>query len=811
MPEKTPDFHTVAKLIPDPVLVFVEKRLHYANPAAVKLLGVSVPEDLIARPLSSIVKTDNAVYLLEQAVHTDTLDQHPGAPIRQRWTRLDGTPIDIEGYVGPIRWEDKTALLIVGKDVCGQIKTEHDLRDSETRYRHLINSIDVGYCTIEVKFDEHQNPVDYRFIEVNPAFERHTGLTDAAGKWIRELNPQLEQHWFDTYGKVALTGHPIRFENSAATMGGRTFDVFAFQVGEPGQNRVGILFTDVTAKKALEEELRISNERLQLAVHGSGDVIWDWDLTSNKMIVSPRIWEILGHEPTYEFSNAQQWHEMMYSEDSKRMQTILEQCRQGKTDAYHSEYRLRCKNGEWKWFLCRGIVVARTPEGIASRMTGLLSDISERKRTEELVWRQANFDALTGLPNRRMFRDRLDWETRKANRHHSRLAVMFIDLDRFKEVNDLHGHDTGDMLLRQAAERIQRCVRHSDTVSRLGGDEFTVILNDLDSPDHAERVAQKILGVLAQPFLLHSDVVHISGSIGIAIYPEDGNSSQELIRKADQAMYSAKRAGKAQFSYFTRVMDEKAHKRLIIINELRHALAKGELQVHYQPIVDMQSEKIVKAEALLRWTHPQLGQVQPSVFIPLAEESGLINEIGDWVFSEAAECSRRWSELLGKTFQVGINKSPLQFMSRNQQDWTQQRISKYLQPGSLSIELTESVLLHASVEITHTLSRYRQSGFQLAIDDFGTGYSSLSYLKKFSIDYVKIDRSFIEDMESDAGNRIIAESIIAMAHKLGLQVIAEGIETTGQRDLLRAAGCDLAQGFLYSHPVPSPDFERMLH
>lgn len=810
MPEKTPDFHAVVELIPDPVLVFVENRLHYANPAATQLLGATTPEDLVSQPLSSIIKTDDVVYLLEQAFHINAFDALPDSPIRQTWRRQDGTPVDIEGYVGPITWEDKTALMLVGKDVCEQIKAKHELRESELRYRHLINSIDVGFCIIEMKFDEQQNPIDYRFIEVNPAFERHAGLTNVTGKEIRELKPGHEQHWFDTYGQVAKTGASIRFENKAATLDGRVFDVFAFHTGEPDSNLVGVLFTDITAKKALEEELRITNERLQLAVHGSGDFIWDWDLTTDKMVVSPRIWTILGYESTFEILNARQWREMMHADDQIKMEAILENCRTGKTDAYHSEYRLRCKNGDWKWFLCRGIVVARLADATATRLTGLLSDISERKRTEELIWRQANFDVLTGLPNRRMFRDRLDWETRKANRHHNGLAVMFIDLDRFKEVNDLHGHDMGDLLLRQAGERILHCVRHSDTVSRLGGDEFTVILNDLESPDHAERVAQKILDVLSQPFLLTKEIVHISGSIGIAIYPEDGNSSQELIRKADQAMYAAKRAGKAQFSYFTRAMDEKAHKRLIIINELRHALAKGELEVYYQPIVEMQSENIVKAEALLRWTHPQLGQVQPSIFIPLAEESGLINEIGDWVFSEAVQCSRRWSALLGKTFQVGINKSPLQFMSRTQNDWTQHTQSRNLQPGSLSIELTESVLLHASQAIADILSHYRESGFQLAIDDFGTGYSSLSYLKKFSIDFVKIDRSFIGDMESDADNRIIAESIIAMAHKLGLQVIAEGIETVGQRDLLRAAGCDLAQGFLYSHPVPSPVLEQML-
>lgn len=696
-------------------------------------------------------------------------------------------------------------------DIGQRKRTEKALRESEAHYRNLFESIDVGFCTVELKFDEQQYPLDYRFVEVNPAFERHAGLIDAAGKWMRDISPTHEQHWFDIYGKVALTGESVRFENVATTLGNRVYEVFAFRVGEPGAYLVAILFNDISERRRIQEALRVSNERLQLAIHGSGDGVWDWDVTTDRMIVSAPLMEMFGYGEHVHLEDATQWRRCIHFDDLPHMDTALDDCLEGRAPSYHCEYRMRCQNGEWKWVLSRGVVVARESNGVPLRMTGLLTDISQRKQADELVWRHANFDALTGLPNRRMFRDRLDWEVQKAGRHGRPLGLLFIDLDRFKQVNDLLGHDAGDLLLCQAADRIKRCVRKTDTVARLGGDEFTVILGELDSPDHAEQVVRKILGTLADPFSLNQEYAYISGSVGIAIYPADGSTCEELIRKADQAMYAAKHAGKAQFSYFTRSMDEAAHLRLTLSNELHGALGAGQLQVCYQPIVELKSGKVVKAEALLRWHHPRLGLIGPSRFIPLAEESGIINDIGNWVFCEAALCAKRWSRLLGKPFQIGVNKSSIQFLSDHEDaDWLHYLDRLDLPPGSISVELTEGILLHASPVVTNKLIQYHNAGIQLAIDDFGTGCSSMACLKKFAIDYLKIDQSFVSDIETDQANRTITESMIVMAHKLGLQVIAEGIETPGQMALLTTAGCDMAQGFLFSQPLPAGEFEQML-
>jgi diguanylate cyclase (GGDEF)-like protein len=461
--------------------------------------------------------------------------------------------------------------------------------------------------------------------------------------------------------------------------------------------------------------------------------------------------------------------------------------------------------------LARAVVVAQDEAGRPIRMTGTLSDISQKKESDELIWHHASFDSLTGLPNRRLFRDRLEQEVRKVHRSGAELALLFIDLDRFKEVNDLLGHDAGDLLLKQAAERLQACVRETDTIARLGGDEFTVILTQLNDRSHLESIAEKIIIALAKPFHLKQEVAHVSASIGITLHPNDAIEPEDLIRNADQAMYTAKAAGRNRFRYFTRSMQQEALMRLRLRRDLRKARTEGQLQVHYQPIVDLSSHQIVKAEALLRWHHPKLGLVQPSQFIPIAEESGLIHDIGDWVFRQAAGWSQRWGAKTGRPFQISVNRSPVEFLSKtNKTSWPHFLKEHGLPANSISVEITEGVLLNASPAVADTLLQYRDAGIQVALDDFGTGYSSMAYLKKFDIDYLKIDQSFVHDIETNAGSRTIAESIIVMAHRLGLKVIAEGIETDGQKKLLQAAGCDYGQGHLFSKAVPPDTFEQML-
>ncbi len=451
-------------------------------------------------------------------------------------------------------------------------------------------------------------------------------------------------------------------------------------------------------------------------------------------------------------------------------------------------------------------------DGSVDSLTGTARNISELKESEAKILRNAYYDSLTSLPNRTLFRERLEHDVRHAARTGFALALLFIDLDGFKEVNDRLGHDAGDLLLQQCARRLQDCVRATDTVARIGGDEFTVILNEVNKIAFIEVLVCDILAELARPFCILGKQVTVSGSIGISLCPQDGRQPDELLRNADQAMFVAKHAGRNRFAYFTPAIRDSAWARLKVIDELRQALARQELLVYYQPIVELATEAIVKAEALVRWRHPDGSLVLPERFIGIAEETGLIGEIDAWVLSQAVPCAVRLGELTGMPFQISVNKSPVEFMSRLVKNTWDEDLELLGRAGPrIAVEITEGVLLDDSPGVRDKLARLHQAGVQLTIDDFGIGYSSMAYLNRFKVDFLKIDQSFVKDMlTTNPNNQIFAETIIAMAHKLGLKVIAEGVETSAQRDWLRQAGCDYAQGFLFSQATSEEGFAQLL-
>ncbi|CAB3785829.1 bifunctional diguanylate cyclase/phosphodiesterase [Paraburkholderia fynbosensis] len=453
-----------------------------------------------------------------------------------------------------------------------------------------------------------------------------------------------------------------------------------------------------------------------------------------------------------------------------------------------------------------------TPEiDVSGQVNSVLAvgrDLSDRMAFEATIWKQANYDALTHLPNRQMFHARLEHEAGVAHRSGRPMALMLIDLDRFKEVNDSLGHDMGDILLIEAARRITSCVREFDTVARLGGDEFTVILPELDDTGSIEQIAKAIIATLAEPFQLGPDEAFISASVGVTLYPGDGTELDVLFKNADQAMYAAKAAGRNRFNYFTPELQVAAETRRRLTSDLRTALQAEQFRVYYQPIVNLATGEIYKAEALIRWLHPERGTISPLDFIALAEETGLIVPIGDWVFKQAVRQAHQWRRRFHPSFQISVNISPVQIRQDNLVciQWSEYLIRQGMPRQSVAIEITEGLLLDA--ELNGKLLSFREAGIGISIDDFGTGYSSLAYLKRFDIDYLKIDRSFVQNLGFDGGNQALCEAMVMLAHKLGLQVIAEGVETTDQRDFLAAVGCDFAQGFLYSEPVPSDQFEE---
>ena len=510
---------------------------------------------------------------------------------------------------------------------------------------------------------------------------------------------------------------------------------------------------------------------------------------------------------------ARKWEEIKDPEDRYVAREDYDRVMRGEIDFYRKDKRLLRSDGQ--------IIYGHTAVRAVRKSTGEVDyfvinveDVTEKKKSQEVIWRQANFDMLTGLPNRFMFLDRLKEEIKKSHRGDVSLALLFIDLDRFKEVNDTLGHQMGDKLLIEAALRISSCLRESDTVSRFGGDEFTVILSHVHAADHIEEVAQNVLDRLSFPFVLGEDEesVFISASIGITIYPADGSDADKLLQNADQSMYVAKNSGRNRFAYFTPALQEKALRRLVLLNELRNALALSEFGLYFQPIMDLKTGKIVKAEALLRWHHPRLGMICPGEFIAITEETGLIVEIGDFVFREAARWVKHWAIIAPEGFQVSVNMSTVQFQSKSpfMGEWFSYLDSLSLPGKALTIEITESLLLDVEKSVTEKLQAFARKGVQISIDDFGTGYSSLAYLLKFHIDYLKIDQSFVKRLDTQNGNLAMAEAIVIMGHKMGLSVIAEGVETPDQRDLLSSIGCDFGQGFLFAHPLSPSDFEDFL-
>ena len=436
----------------------------------------------------------------------------------------------------------------------------------------------------------------------------------------------------------------------------------------------------------------------------------------------------------------------------------------------------------------------------------------ERKRYQVELEHQANYDALTGLPNRNLLNDRLR-QAVYAQRNLRHLAVVFMDLDHFKLINDSLGHSMGDRLLKGMADRLRAVLRESDTIGRVGGDEFVLILNEQANEEVVFRTMQRIAAKVAEPIVIDGKELYVTSSAGISLYPQDGRDVDTLLRNADAAMYRAKEHGRANFQFYTSEMNERVSDRLALENALRRALERREFMLHYQQKVDLRTGEIIGAEALVRWSHPEWGVVRPARFIPIAEETGLIVPLGEWVVHEAARQARAWLDAGLSPGVVSVNLSARQFRQENLVRTVSRILEETrLDPAALEMELTESMVMHNVETAIATLQGLKSLGISLSVDDFGTGYSSLSYLKDLPIDTLKIDRAFVRDIGTGAESEdgILAQAIISLGHALNLKVIAEGVETDAQVHFLKRHGCDQVQGFLYGEPVPPAEFARLL-
>ena len=473
------------------------------------------------------------------------------------------------------------------------------------------------------------------------------------------------------------------------------------------------------------------------------------------------------------------------------------------------EHRIVRPDGAARWVRARAFPV-RDASGGRYRIAGTLEDVTERRRAEDKLQHEAQYDSLTELPNRMVCRDRLGQALVQARRKAWGAAVLFIDLDRFKTVNDMLGHAIGDAVLRQTGQRLSRCVRAGDTVARIGGDEFAVVLAEIARADDAGAVAQKVIDAMAPPMQLEGHEVFVSVSVGIAAFPADGADGETLMKNADAAMFKAKQVGRASYQYYTAQMNERAMEKLLLENDLRRALERDEFHLYYQPKQDMKSGRIVGLEALLRWEHPRHGVMAPTQFVPLLEDSGLIVKVGDWVVRAACRQIRDWQEAGVPAVPVAVNLSAKQFLHHDLIGVIERALEVGIEPRLLALEITESDVMQRPEEVVAMLHQVKARGIAVAIDDFGTGYSSLAYVKRLPVDALKIDRSFVTGLPEDADDASIARAVIAMAHSLGLKVIAEGVETEAQRAFLAAQGCDQLQGYLISRALGAAECAALL-
>lgn len=538
------------------------------------------------------------------------------------------------------------------------------------------------------------------------------------------------------------------------------------------------------------------------------DCCWLYDVSAQRLSYTNNAYhELFGAIECDDADWPACWTEKLHPDDVQRLADAAERARFGGLD---EEVRLTRPDGGAQWLQVRTFAV-RDAEGVVQGVGGMARDITASVQHQLELYNLTRFDGVTALPNRLLFLERLSAALALARRNTWQTALLFIDLDRFKLVNDTLGHRIGDALLNEVAIRLRGCLRDSDTVGRLGGDEFAVILPDLENLEVAAVVARKIIDILSTPIRVEGEELYISASIGITLFPDDADDAEALVRNADAAMYLAKESGRGTYAFYTAEMNARARFRMGIENDLRRAVARQEFILHYQPKVCCRTGEIVGAEALLRWQSPERGMVGPIDFVPVLEETGLIVPLGEWILETACLQMVEWRQQFGRDMSVAVNLSPRQLRNWDVFGGVQKVLERTGLPASaLELELTESVLMEDEDAAVAILSQLQAIGVRVAVDDFGTGYSSLAYLKRFPLDSLKVDRSFVQDITARSGDASITRAVIRMGHELALRVVAEGVETAGQLDLLVAAGCDQIQGYFFSRPLPPEGFAGLL-
>lgn len=702
------------------------------------------------------------------------------------------------------------AIAILGlllQDIERRLQIESDLRLSEERLsRHLENT-----PLAAVTWDR-----DFRCTQWNHAAEDIFGYRaeEAIGRHASELiiPGSLQSEISQIFNAlVSGKGAGVNANENITKTGEIIFcNWYNTPIVASTGNVTGVasLAENITTLKSTTDELRFKNLLLTTQQEASADGILSVDADGKVISANRRffdLWDLNVFEGRAQYEEPILETALTKVADPELFLSVVTYLYEHRSESRADEVTLR--NGR---ILERHTAPMIGPDGQYYGRLWVFRDITARRESEALIWKQANFDAVTDLANRQLLYNRLEQAIKVAQRSNAHIALLYLDLDHFKDINDTLGHDVGDQLLKDAANRVLNCVRESDVVARQGGDEFIVMMTDLANTADVERVAICILKALAEPYRIAAETTYASTSIGITFYPDDAATAEALLRNADQAMYAAKARGRNCFHYYTKAMQDHALAHMRLVTDLRQAVpAKEQFYLLYQPIVDLKRGEVVKAEALLRWRHPDRGEVLPQEFIATAEETRLIIDLGEWVFAEAANRLIEWRKRLRPDLQISVNTSPVQYRSDR---FSAARWIDYLKTVGLSgdaivVEITEGLLMDTTSKVRQELLHFRDAGLQVSMDDFGTGYSSLSYLKQFDIDYIKIDQSFVSGLGLDSNDLALCEAIIVMAHKLGLKVIAEGVETCEQRDMLTRAGCDYGQGYYFSRPLLPERFE----
>jgi Amt family ammonium transporter len=804
-PLRTDEYRQLVELSPDTIAVHENGILLYANSATATLVGAESVDDILGRSVAELVAPESRDRI--RSLLKEVQDSGPSRRILVTGLLLaNGRTVDIEISSAPVTWDGRPARQVVARDVTEQRLAEARLLETRQQLQTLLDHAPEAVVVYDAD--------TLTFVDLNTNAERLFGLTreDLLHVGPERLSPERQPD--GTASKeaakekieAALAGHSPVFDWCHVHSSGREIQCEIRLVRLPSAERrlVRGSILDITQRKRVEQELRASEERFSKVFHASPVGITISRLSDARFLTAnDSFLAMTGYERDEVVGHRAEELELWIDGETRR---AIGGAVRSDEPYLTVEGRLRTKTGELRHILAS---FARIQVGGEDCILALGSDISERKAFEEQLRHLAFHDPLTGLPNRALFEDRLDQALKRSRADHGTVAVLFLDLDRFKVVNDTLGHTAGDGLLSDVAKRLRRNLPEEDTLARFGGDEFAILLENVRSRRQVRRAVQRLIDALEAPFHVMETRVHVTASIGVAFSGGDGEEPDDLIRYMDIAMYRAKQEEGSEYRIFDRRRDSAATRRLHRENELRQAMEHDQLELRFQPIVSLDRGTVHGVEALLRWRHPEHGLISPPEFVPLAEELGLIVPMGEWVLLEACRHAADWRERLADEmiFRLSVNLSARQLQVQELAKRVEEILVETGFPAeALELELTENV----AVQATEQLRRLRSVGVRLALDDFGTGYASLSYLRQLEVDTLKIDQSFIHGLEQPGADETLVRSILFLGEQLGLEVTAEGVETRRQANRLRDMACRRAQGFYFARPIPAAQIERIL-